>query len=184
MAARSGSSPAKSGRKALGAALIARGLMGNTGRDPGTGRRKSPGLFGSILLVVFGGVFLGVGLYLHSHSASLRAQPGTKGSPEVAGWVCIAVGGLVVLAGGLTLLNRIACLLIGTGLLIMGLFERPQPVSVSAFSGGAGVSAGAGGGAAPAARVPAQFAPPPGAGQSAGPLVPPPIDPQLPMPGR
>jgi hypothetical protein len=165
MAARSGNSAARSGKKALGAALIARALMGNTSRDPASGRKKSPGLFGSLLIVVFGGVFLGVGLYLHSHSASLRAQPGTKGSPEVGGWICIVVGGLVVLAGGLTLLNRITCLLIGVSLLIVGLFELPQPVSVP---------------------VPAQFAPPPVpvVGQSAAPLVPPPIDPQLPMPGR
>ncbi len=186
MAARSRSGSSGSGKKALGAALIARGLTGGTGRDAKTGRKKSPGLIGSILIVVFGGVFLGVGLYLHSNSASLQAQPDTKGSPEVAGWICIAVGGLIVLIGGLTLLNRITCLLIGVGLLIVGLFERTQPVYVPA-SGGGGSGSGSGsvsGGAAAGAEAPAQSTPAPGDGQSAGPLLPPPIDPRLPMPGR
>jgi hypothetical protein len=166
---RSGRTAVRSSKTVLGAALIARGLAGGSSRDPATGRKKSPGLFGSIFLVLFGGVFLGVGIYVHSHSAALRAQPGTKGSPAVAGWICIAVGGLIVALAGLTLLSRIASLLIGLALLVVGAFERPAATP-----------------APPVRSVvpgPAPLVTPAGAGTDAAPLLPPPLDPRLPGPG-
>jgi hypothetical protein len=168
---RGGRIVARSPKSALGAAFIARGLAGSASRDPATGRKKSPGLFGSVFLVLFGGVFLGVGVYLHSHSAALRAQPGTKGSPEVAGWICIVVGGLVVVLAGFTLISRILSLLIGLALLVAGVFGRPTSIPLAPAAPPVG-------GVVPA---PAPLVGPTGGGDS-GPLLPPPLDPRLPDP--
>ncbi|HEU5332392.1 MAG TPA: hypothetical protein VFU73_06510 [Actinocrinis sp.] len=118
MAAR-GQSTIRSGRAVLGSALVTRGLTGIT-----AGSRKSPGLLGSIMLTLFGGLFFGVGVYVNTHAADLAAKPGNSGSPKVLGWGFVGIGGLVLLVGALTLLSRLGALIIGACLLIAGRFEQ------------------------------------------------------------
>jgi hypothetical protein len=109
---------------------------------------------------------------LHDHSAALRAQPGTKGSPAVMGWICIAVGALIVVLAGLTLVSRIAALVIGLALLAAAAFERPEAKSPAP---GAPVGGGAGPGYTP-------LVVPGGGDADPGRLLPPPLDPRLPDP--
>lgn len=155
----------------LGAALIARGLAGDTSRNPATGRRKSPGLLGSIVLTLIGGLFFGVGVYVNRHAATLAAKPGSHGSPKVLAWAFMGIGGLVMIAGALTLLSRIGALIIGSYLLIAGRFEHGDTPSVPTVVP-----------VTPNATIP----PAPIGGDSTSaplmppPLVPPPLDPRLP----
>lgn len=161
----------RSGKAALGAAFVARGLAGST-----AGTRKSPGLLGSIMLTLIGGLFFGIGIYVNTHAAELAAKPGNNGSPKVLGWGFVGIGGLVLLVGALTLLSRLGALIIGAYLLIAGRFETAGPASPAPVPAAASdqqsqpepqmsesVAAGVGGSALPA-------------------LVPPPLDPRLPRP--
>ena len=193
---------ARSDKAALGAAFVARGLVGST-----AGARKSPGLLGSIMLTLIGGLFFGVGVYVNTHAAELAAKPGNSGSPRVLGWGFVGIGGLVLLVGALTLLSRLAALIIGVYLLIAGRFETaaaPTATAPGPFAPGPNPP-----GPFPAAHIPpgpiapapipaaphgtAPPAPAPdsavaGVGAAAyapllpPPLVPPPLDPRLPGP--
>lgn len=122
-----GQSTARSGKAALGAALVARGLAGSR-----AGARKSPGLLGSLMLTLIGGLFFGVGVYVNTHAAALAAKPGNSGSPKLLGWGFVGIGGLVLLVGALTLLSRLGALIIGGYLLIAGRSETTAipPVAV------------------------------------------------------
>ena len=164
-------SSGRSGKAALGAAFVARGLAGST-----AGTRKSPGLLGSTMLTLIGGLFFGVGIYVNTHAAELAAKPGNNGSPKVLGWGFVGMGGLVLLIGALTLLSRLGSLIIGAYLLIAGRFETAAPASPAPVPASASgrqsqpeppmsesVAAGVGGSVLP-------------------PLVPPPLDPRLPTP--
>ena len=176
-----GQSTVRSGKAALGAAFVARGLAGST-----AGPRKSPGLLGSIMLTLIGGLFFGVGVYVNTHAADLAAKPGNSGSPTLLGWGFLGIGGLVLLVGAVTLLSRLAALIIGSYLLISGRFERTDvpppaaPAAPHATAPTASAAAFATGWQTPSQT--SESAEPPGGRATPAPLVPPPLDPRLPGP--
>jgi len=180
-----GQSTIRSGKAALGAEFVARGLAGSR-----AGARKSPGLLGSIMLTLIGGLFFGVGIYVNTHAAELAAKPGNNGSPKVLGWGFVGIGGLVLLVGALTLLSRLGALMIGVYLLIAGRFETAAlpPVGVPAVPIPAVPIPATPNGTVPPAPAPDSAAAAAGVGGSVPPalvprpLVPPPLDPRLPGP--
>lgn len=176
-----GQSTARSGKAALGAALVARGLAGSR-----AGARKSPGLLGSLMLTLIGGLFFGVGVYVNTHAAALAAKPGNSGSPKLLGWGFVGIGGLVLLVGALTLLSRLAALITGISLLIAGRFENtatppaaapatPQPQPQPLLQPQVFLQT------QPQSQTPESASVSVG-GSASGPLAPPPLDPRLPGP--